>query len=201
MPDALSRHERRLRHPIHRRIRAVRIGSRMELVMQDNITVTGVVATTPRHVVTPEKLPVTTFRLASTQRRFDRTEQKWVDADTNWFSVATFRQLAVNLVGSIDKGQRVVVSGRLQIKEWNNGEKSGRDVEIVADAIGHDLSWGTSVFTRVITSGGGAPAVEEAGEESGDNASAGASATDESADPTTGELLEFPEARPLAIPF
>ena len=120
--------------------------------MSDNITVTGVVATTPRHVVTPEKLPVTSFRIASTPRRYDRGQQKWVDGDTNWFSVVAFRQLAINLVGSIDKGQRVVVTGRLQIKDWNNGEKSGTEVEIVSDAVGHDLSWGTSVFSRSATS-------------------------------------------------
>ncbi len=49
--------------------------------MSDNITVTGVVATTPRHLLTTEKLPITSFRLASTQRRYDRGEQKWVDGD------------------------------------------------------------------------------------------------------------------------
>jgi len=49
--------------------------------MTDAITVTGLVATTPRHLVTSEGLPITSFRLASTQRRYDRGAQKWIDGE------------------------------------------------------------------------------------------------------------------------
>lgn len=119
--------------------------------MSDQITVTGLVATQPRHVVTGEGLPITSFRLASTRRRFDRGEQKWVDAETNWYTVTAFRQLAINLVGSVAKGQRVVVAGRLRVRDWESGEKSGTTVEVDADALGHDLTFGTSSFTRTLT--------------------------------------------------
>jgi single-strand DNA-binding protein len=117
--------------------------------MSDMITVAGLVATTPRSLTTSEGLPITSFRLASSQRRFDRTQQKWVDADSNWFTVTAFRHLAVNASRSLVKGQRVVVAGRLRIREWENGERSGITVEIEADSIGHDLSWGTGSWTRV----------------------------------------------------
>jgi len=120
--------------------------------MPDTITVTGLVATTPRHLVTSEGLPITSFRLCSTLRRYDRNEGKWVDADTNWYTVATFRQLATNVVGSVAKGQRVVVTGRLRVREWATEDKHGTNVEIDADALGHDLSWGTAVFTRTVAS-------------------------------------------------
>ncbi len=120
--------------------------------MTDTISVTGLVATTPRHLVTSDGLPITSFRLASTQRRYDRSQQKWVDAETNWFTVTCFRQLATNIIGSIDKGQRVVVTGRLRIRDWKTDEKAGTNVEIDAEALGHDLSWGTAVFTRSIAS-------------------------------------------------
>ena len=43
--------------------------------MPDAITLTGLVATNPRHLVTSEGLPITSFRLASTQRRFDRSQE------------------------------------------------------------------------------------------------------------------------------
>src|SRR5690606_16769921 len=66
----------------------------------------------------------------------------------NWFGVVAFRRLAENLPGSLEKGQHVVITGRLKIRDWNTGEKSGRSVEIEADAIGHDLSWGTAEFTK-----------------------------------------------------
>ena len=50
--------------------------------MSDLITLTGLVATPPKHIVTNEGLQITSFRLASTQRKFDRAQDKWVDADT-----------------------------------------------------------------------------------------------------------------------
>ena len=129
--------------------------------MPDLITVTGIVATTPRHLVTSEGLPITSFRLASTQRRYDRTKSQWVDADTNWYTITGFRQLAINTIGSVNKGDRVVVTGRLRIRDWENGERTGTTIEIDADALGHDLSWGTSSFSRsVVTTN--APAEGEA---------------------------------------
>ena len=120
--------------------------------MTDTITLTGLVATTPRHLVTSEGLPITSFRLASTQRRYDRGAQKWIDGDTNWYTITAFRQLAINLVGSVVKGQRVVVSGKLRVRDWESGDRAGTTVEVDADAIGHDLAWGTSVFTRSVAS-------------------------------------------------
>lgn len=119
--------------------------------MPDAITLTGLVATPPRHLVTSEGLPITSFRLASTQRRFDRSQEKWIDGETNWYTVTAFRQLALNSNASIDKGQRVIVAGRLKIREWENGEKAGTTIEIEAESIGHDLSWGTAAFTRSVS--------------------------------------------------
>lgn len=116
--------------------------------MSDTITLTGIVATPPKHIVTSEQLQITSFRLASTQRKFDRTEQKWVDADTNWYTVTAFRSLAANAIGSILKGQRVIVTGRLRIRDWATDEKTGTTIEVDADSLGHDLTFGTSVFTR-----------------------------------------------------
>ncbi len=116
--------------------------------MTDTISLTGLVATTPKHVVTGSGLTVTSFRFASTQRRYDRAEQKWVDGETNWYTVATFRQLATNVNASLQKGQRVIVTGRLRVRDWATDDKRGTNVEIDADAVGHDLSWGTTTFTR-----------------------------------------------------
>jgi single-strand DNA-binding protein len=120
--------------------------------MTDTITLTGIVATIPRVVTTGDELAITSFRLASAQRRFDRNRNRWVDGETNWYTVTAFRQLATNAAGSVVRGDRVVVTGRLRIREWEAGERKGTTVEVEADAIGHDLTWGTTSFTRVITS-------------------------------------------------
>jgi len=109
--------------------------------MIDSITLTGIVATDPRHIVTTEGLAITTFRLASGQRRFDRTTNSWVDADTNWYTVSTFRLLARNVARSIQKGQHVMLTGKLRQREWTSGERSGTSVEVAAESLGHDLNW------------------------------------------------------------
>ena len=116
--------------------------------MTDTITLTGFVATAPNHLVTGEGLPITSFRLASTQRRFDRSRNLWIDNGTNWYTVTSFRQLALNANCSIKKGERVIVTGRLRIRDWTAGDKVGTSIEIDADSIGHDLTWGTASFTR-----------------------------------------------------
>ncbi|HWH97249.1 MAG TPA: single-stranded DNA-binding protein [Pseudolysinimonas sp.] len=164
--------------------------------MSDTITLTGLVATPPKHIVTGDNLQITSFRLASTQRKFDRSEQKWVDADTNWYTVTAFRSLAANAIGSILKGQRVIVTGRLRIREWENGEKSGTTIEVDADSLGHDLTFGTSVFTR--TPAAAAP----------DTAETAAAAEQipevpDAPEPTLDDLAEQRAKRPseLPVPF
>ena len=118
--------------------------------MSELITVAGLVATTPRHLVTQDGLPITSFRLASSHRKFDRNQNKWIDGETNWFTVTSFRQLAINSAGSVAKGDRVIVTGKLRVRDWDNGERAGTSVEIEADGLGHDMTWGSSVFTRTV---------------------------------------------------
>jgi single-strand DNA-binding protein len=116
--------------------------------VSDTITLTGIVGTEPRSVTTAEGLAITSFRLASTQRRFDKGQEKWVDADTNWYSITAFRQLATNAAVSVKKGERILVTGRLRIRPWENSGKSGTNIEIEAESLGHDLLWGTAAFSR-----------------------------------------------------
>ena len=118
--------------------------------MSDQVTVAGLVATTPRHLVTQDGLPITSFRLASSHRKFDRNQNKWIDGETNWFTITAFRQLAINSAGSVAKGDRVIVTGKLRVRDWDNGERAGTSVEIEADGLGHDMTWGSSVFTRTV---------------------------------------------------
>ncbi|MEN9715711.1 MAG: hypothetical protein RJA35_1178 [Actinomycetota bacterium] len=128
------------------------------------INIAGLVATTPRHLVTQDGLPITSFRLAASQRRFDKPQNKWIDGETNWYTITAFRQLAINLAQSINKGDRITVSGKVRVRDWDNGERAGTSVEIEATHVGHDLAWGTSVYTRTVLIRDEAP---EESEESG----------------------------------
>ncbi|MEV4902391.1 single-stranded DNA-binding protein [Citricoccus sp. NPDC055426] len=148
--------------------------------MSEHITVRGFVATEPTTRTTGSGLAVGNFRLASTDRRFDREQQAWVDGATNWFTVNMFRQLSTNVAASLSKGQPVLVTGRLKVRPWQSEERSGTSVEIEAETIGHDLALGTAFFNR--SAGRPAPLAGPTGE--------GAEDPDEGVDRMTGEILE-----------
>jgi single-strand DNA-binding protein len=114
----------------------------------NSYSTTGLVATSPRHLITQEGLPITSFRLACTDSYFDEDKNQWVNNETNWFTVTAFRTLGINVAQSVSKGHRITVSGAIKVRDWDNGERSGTSVEIIADSIGHDLNFGTSEFTR-----------------------------------------------------
>ncbi|MBW9092853.1 single-stranded DNA-binding protein [Microbacterium jejuense] len=116
--------------------------------LYDSITVTGNVATEPEFKRTQNGLGITSFRVASGQRRFDRQTERWIDAGTNWYTVSVFRGLADHAFASLHKGDRVILTGRLRQREWDNGEKRGTSLDIEADALGHDLLWGTTTFVK-----------------------------------------------------
>jgi single-strand DNA-binding protein len=118
--------------------------------MFDTFSVSGLVATTPRHLVTQDGLPITSFRLAASTKKFDKQANRWVDGETNWFTVTSFRQLAVNTATSVSKGDRVIAIGRLRVRDWDNGERAGTSVEIEAETLGHDMVWGSSTFLRTV---------------------------------------------------
>ena len=131
--------------------------------MSERITISGVIGTVPRRTFAKNGAPITSFRLASRQSHFDRSKNEWVDDSTSWYTVTTFRHLATNAAQSLSKGEHVVVTGKLFVRNWTNAERSGTEVDIVADAVGHDLTWYTTAPVRA-----GAPAragSEQAGSE------------------------------------
>jgi single-strand DNA-binding protein len=114
------------------------------------MTVAGWVATEPRHVVGPTGTRLTSFRLASTSRYFDRDKNEWVDGQTEWFTVRSFRGASITVKDSIEKGQPVVVQGRFRTNEWEADSGPRTDLIIDAVSIGHDLTRGIAKFTRAI---------------------------------------------------
>ena len=117
--------------------------------MNDMITVCGIVATEPRHLVTETGIAITSLRLASPSRRWDRQSSTWSNGPTNWYTVTAFRSLAANVNRSLNKGDRVLVTGRVRIRNWERDGRGGTSVEIDAEGIGHDLAWGISNWMRL----------------------------------------------------
>lgn len=101
---------------------------------------------------TPSGEAVASFRVASTTRRFDRANERWIDGDTHYFTVSCWRQMAHNVASSLMKGMPVVVTGRMRSREHEKvcGDHTHmmRYVDIEAIAVGADLARGTSVFTK-----------------------------------------------------
>lgn len=118
--------------------------------MTEQITVRGLIATTPRHIKTQEGVDITSFRLASSDRKYDYSKKRWIDGNTNWYTITLHNQIAINAHKSINKGDRILVLGNLNIHDWDNGSSSGTSIEVEATSIGHDLAWGESVFNRTV---------------------------------------------------
>jgi single-strand DNA-binding protein len=114
------------------------------------VTISGLVVTTPRHLVTQDGLPITVFRMAEETKVWDKALNKLVHGNTNWFTIRSEKQLAINVATSISKGDRIIVSGALKIEDWDNGERAGTSVEIEAATMGHDLVWGSSSYVRTV---------------------------------------------------
>lgn len=112
--------------------------------MDGTITIVGNVGAEPRQRELPSGGRVTSFSVAVTPRRYDRSAETWVDAATTWFDIAAFRRLGEHAYRSLARGQRVIVTGKVGLRTWDNGAA----LQITADAIGPDLQWGTTTFAK-----------------------------------------------------
>jgi single-strand DNA-binding protein len=92
---------------------------------------------------------LSTFRLASTPRRYDRTQRSYVDGTTSWITVQCWRSLALHVRDAVRRGDPVVVIGKLKTEEWTkDGVRNSRFI-LEALAVGHDLNRGVSTFRKV----------------------------------------------------
>jgi single-strand DNA-binding protein len=119
-----------------------------------HMTVVGNVVAPPRMRMTKGGHSVTNFRVASTPRRYDGDEGKWVDCDTLYVNVTCWRGLAENVAVSLQKGQPVVVTGRYYAREYQVDEVTRVAYELEAVAVGHDLTRGTTEFRKVFRPSG-----------------------------------------------
>jgi single-strand DNA-binding protein len=113
------------------------------------VTVLGNVASDPSLRVTSTGAHVAGFRLASTERWFDKGVKGWRDGVTTFYRVNCWRAAAENVAGSLEKGQPVVVHGRLKIRSYDDKDGVPRtSIEIDAHTVGHDLTRGIATFTK-----------------------------------------------------
>ncbi|MBU2698795.1 single-stranded DNA-binding protein [Pimelobacter sp. 30-1] len=113
------------------------------------VTVVGNLVDDPELRFTPSGAAVANFRIASTPRTFDRQTNEWKDGDALFLSCAVWRQYAENVAESLQKGQRVIVTGALKSRQYETREGEKRTaMEIDVDEVGPALRYATAKVSR-----------------------------------------------------
>lgn len=114
------------------------------------MTLRGRAANNPELHLNTGRTPMCIFRIGVNHRYFDRAKSEWVDGRTEWYSVVTFGNLAMNTSFSIRRGEPVIVYGRFRTSEWQpkEGGPARLSLEIVASSVGHDLRLGSTRYSR-----------------------------------------------------
>lgn len=116
-------------------------------MMRPTVTMVGRVGADPMLKFTQKGDAWCTFRIAHTARV--KNGDEWKDGQTTWVGVSAWRTLAENVAESITKGTSVIVSGRLEQRDWETQDGERRtSYEIVADEVGLALSFASASVTR-----------------------------------------------------
>jgi single-strand DNA-binding protein len=113
------------------------------------ITVVGNLTADPELRFTPSGAAVASFTIASTPRTFDRNSNEWKDGEALFLRCSIWRQAAENVAESLQRGMRVVASGRLKQRSFETREGEKRTViELDVDEIGPSLRYATAKVNR-----------------------------------------------------
>jgi len=122
------------------------------------ITLIGNLTGDPELRFTPSGAAVANFTVASTPRTFDRQTNEWKDGETLFMRCSIWREAAENVAESLNRGTRVVVTGRLVSRSFDTKEGEKRTVvELQVDEIGPSLRYATAKVNKTQrgTGGGG----------------------------------------------
>ena len=119
------------------------------------ITVVGNLVADPELRFTASGQPVATFRIASTPRFMDKATNEWKDGDSLFLSCNVWRQAAENVAESLQRGMRVIVTGRLKQRNYETKEGEKRTVyEVEVDDVGPSLRNASAKVARAQRTGG-----------------------------------------------
>ncbi len=120
------------------------------------ITVVGNLTADPELRYTQNGLPVANFTIASTPRTFDRQANEWKDGEALFLRASVWREFAEHVAGSLTKGSRVIATGRLKQRSYQDREGNNRtSIELEVDEIGPSLRYATAQVTRAAGGGNG----------------------------------------------
>jgi len=111
--------------------------------------VAGYVATQPKTGRTKSGTPFLFMRVAWTPRAFSKATGGWSDQQTSFVSVRCYRKVAENAARCVRRGDAITLRGTVQVRDYVDQAGVKRfSVDVVADSLGHDMSRGTSHFSK-----------------------------------------------------
>ncbi len=123
-------------------------------MVDNSVTLVGNLVDDPELRFTPSGVALAKIRFAVNRRWRDRN-QEWQE-ETSFFTGTCWAEMAESVAESLQKGNRVIVSGRLEQRSWETQDGDKRSVvEVRVDEIGPSLRWATATVTRTPRSGGG----------------------------------------------
>ena len=121
--------------------------------MENNVTLIGNLVDDPELRFTPSGVAMAKIRLA-VNRRWRGQDGEWQE-NTSFFTGTIWREQAEQVAESLQKGARVILSGRLEQRSWETQEGDKRSVvEIQIDEIGPSLRWATATVNKTQRQGG-----------------------------------------------
>src|SRR6185503_2394798 len=119
------------------------------------ITVVGNLTDDPELRFTPSGAAVAKFRVASTPRFMDKQTNEWKDGEPLFLTCNVWRQAAEHVAESLQRGARVIVTGRLRQRSYETREGEKRTVmELEVDEIGPSLRYATAKVQKMARSSG-----------------------------------------------
>ena len=129
--------------------------------MADNfVSITGNVTRDPELKHVGNGSAVTEFSLAVNRRWQNRTTQEWEES-VGFFDVTVWGDMAENVAESVRRGARVVVTGRLDYRTWEQDGAKRSAVQIVADEVAPSLRYATVVIQKIDKRGPAAAQAED----------------------------------------
>jgi single-strand DNA-binding protein len=119
------------------------------------ITLIGNLTADPELRFTPSGAAVANFTVASTPRTFDKNSNEWKDGETLFMRCAVWRDVAENVAESLQKGTRVLVSGRLKQRSYEKDGQRHTVVEMDVDEVGPSLKYATAKVNKTQRGSGG----------------------------------------------
>ena len=130
------------------------------------LTISGNLTASPKSGMSRHGTAWTRMRIASSSRFFDRQASEWRDGETLFVDISCWRKLAENAARTLERGDRVIVLGRLRQRSYEDQQGVRHTVtEMEADAIGPDLGRAPAQLLRSAPSAQPAEEEEVAGPE------------------------------------